>query len=233
MAIDSAEKRKSAYGTFDVRAIPSVTPNSGKDAEWRQQVQWGYSGIPVTVIVTAAVTGDTTILESEVVTGSKQIIVTLTNDTWAATLGADNAVTDAFIAGFDSDGAEAGGWNATVRDAALAFGDITRDSDTQVTVVLPAVGAYSIDSDETVTITLDASTLVTSGSDVTATPTFSITAEADGPTTPAPDGKIGAAKAGMNLYDKSARRRQQALQDEDDFLQIIKIALPEIMKYLK
>ena len=55
----------------------------------------------------------------------------------------------------------------------------------------------------------------------------------EGETTPAPDGKIGAAKAGMNIYDKSARRRQQALQEEDDFLQIIKIALPEIMKYLK
>jgi len=53
------------------------------------------------------------------------------------------------------------------------------------------------------------------------------------PPTPAPDGKIGSAKAGANYYDKAARRRQQALQDENDFLEIVKIALPEIVKYLK
>jgi|TARA_R110002126_G_scaffold41120_1_gene119992 hypothetical protein len=45
MAIDSAEKRRSAFGVFDGRGIPSVTPNSSKDAEWRQEVLWGYSGI--------------------------------------------------------------------------------------------------------------------------------------------------------------------------------------------
>jgi len=186
--------------------------------------------------VTAAITGDTTILEAEVVAGGKQIIITLTSDTWAATLGADNAVTTAFIAGFDSDGVEAGGWNTTVRDASLTFAAVSRDSDTVVTVTIPVTAAFAIDSDETITVTLDASTLVTSVIDIGATPTIGITAQSEGPSvppTPAPDGKVGAAKAGMNMYDKAARRRQQALQDEDDFLQIVKIALPEIMKYLK
>ncbi len=45
MAIDSAEKRKSAAGVGFWVVGPGVTPNSSKDAEWRQQSGWGYSGI--------------------------------------------------------------------------------------------------------------------------------------------------------------------------------------------
>jgi hypothetical protein len=41
--IDSAEKRRSAAGT--VFPGLGVTPNASKDAEWRQQAGWGYSGI--------------------------------------------------------------------------------------------------------------------------------------------------------------------------------------------
>lgn len=49
MAIDDAEKRKSASG-IQATLIAGVTPNSSKDQEWRQQSGWGYSGI-----VTAAI----------------------------------------------------------------------------------------------------------------------------------------------------------------------------------
>lgn len=49
MAINNAEKRKSASG-IQVSLIAGVTPNSSKDQEWRQQSGWGYSGI-----VTAAI----------------------------------------------------------------------------------------------------------------------------------------------------------------------------------
>jgi len=47
MAVDTAEKRKSAAGTSFgyCGIIPGVTPNSSKDQEWRQQAGWGYSGI--------------------------------------------------------------------------------------------------------------------------------------------------------------------------------------------
>ncbi len=43
MAIDSAEKRKSISGINYFH--PGVTPNSGKDQEWRQESGYGYSGI--------------------------------------------------------------------------------------------------------------------------------------------------------------------------------------------
>lgn len=44
MAIDSAEKRKSISG-IHMNICPGVTPNSGKDQEWRQESGFGYSGI--------------------------------------------------------------------------------------------------------------------------------------------------------------------------------------------
>lgn len=43
MAINTAEKRKSISGIPVL--MPGVTPNSAKDAEWRQQSGWSYSGI--------------------------------------------------------------------------------------------------------------------------------------------------------------------------------------------
>lgn len=44
MAIDDAEKRKSISGIW-IPLIPGVTPNASKDAQWRQQSAWSYSGI--------------------------------------------------------------------------------------------------------------------------------------------------------------------------------------------
>ncbi len=45
MAIDTAEKRRSAAGVGFWVVGPGVTPNASQDAEWRQQAGWGYSGI--------------------------------------------------------------------------------------------------------------------------------------------------------------------------------------------
>lgn len=45
MAIDNAEKRRSAAGVAFWVVGPGVTPNAAKDVEWRQQSAWSYSGI--------------------------------------------------------------------------------------------------------------------------------------------------------------------------------------------
>lgn len=47
MAIDSAEKRKAVAGIPFWPLSPSVTPNSGKDAEWRQEAAHGYPWVAV------------------------------------------------------------------------------------------------------------------------------------------------------------------------------------------
>lgn len=44
MAIDSAELRRAASG-IQTTLIPGVTPNVGKDIEWRQEAGWGFPGI--------------------------------------------------------------------------------------------------------------------------------------------------------------------------------------------
>ena len=125
---------------------------------------------------TAALTGTAVdgVTEPEIVVGSETLIITLTDDTWVATVGADNAVTTALIAGIDSGGAEAAGWDAEVK-ANMVFGDVTRTSGTVVTIILAAESAYLIDADETITITIPA-TALTAGGEIVATPTFDVTA---------------------------------------------------------
>ena len=55
MAIDNAEKRASTVAINFIYGGPSVTPNSGKDAEWRQQVGYSYSGIAASGAIAIAV----------------------------------------------------------------------------------------------------------------------------------------------------------------------------------
>lgn len=45
MAIDNAEKRRSAGGAGFHPLGPGVTPTADKDTDWRQQSAWSYSGI--------------------------------------------------------------------------------------------------------------------------------------------------------------------------------------------
>lgn len=126
-------------------------------------------------------------LESQIVTGgapNTTLLVTLTSDTWVATMGANNAITDAFIAGLTSAQVEATGWNAVVRDTNLTFANVTRTSDTLVTVVLPASPTYAITANETITATIPATALSISSIAVVATPTFVITNETPAPADP-------------------------------------------------
>jgi hypothetical protein len=44
--IDTAAKRRSAAGVPFLPLGPGVTPDAAKPVAWRQQVGWGYSGIP-------------------------------------------------------------------------------------------------------------------------------------------------------------------------------------------
>lgn len=108
---------------------------------------------------TAAITGTflTTPTEAEVVAGTQTIIITLTGENWIATAGFD-AQRQAIIDGLTSAGAEAGGWNAKVRDI-MAVTTVVRTSDTAVTVTLPATADYSISANETVTVTVPTSAL--------------------------------------------------------------------------
>ena len=72
------------------------------------------------------------------------------------------------INGIDSAQAEAASWDAVVK-ANMTFSDVTRTSDTVVTITLGAEPTYSIRTVETITVTVPA-TAVASGGPITATP---------------------------------------------------------------
>ena len=131
----------------------------------------------VAAAISAAVTGTITssVLESEVVTGGKTIIVTLTNETWDAAIGQDNSQTTALINGIDSAQSESNGWDVTV-NAALDFNDVDRTIDTVVTVTMPAVAGYLITADETITVTAPATAVVGINA-IVGSPTFAATNE--------------------------------------------------------
>jgi hypothetical protein len=111
--------------------------------------------------------------EAAIVAGGETLIITLTGDTWDATIGADNAKTTALIAGIDSAQSEANGWDAVVK-ANLDYNDVVRTSATVVTITLGAEATYDISASETVTVTVPA-TAIAGASPIVATPTFAIT----------------------------------------------------------
>ena len=113
-------------------------------------------------------------VEDAIVAGGETLIITLTSDTWDATIGANNAKTTAFIAGIDSAQSEGAGWDAEVK-ANLDYNDVVRTSDSVVTITLGAEATYQLTANETITVTVPA-TAVTSATELVATPTFSIVA---------------------------------------------------------
>ena len=124
--------------------------------------------------------------EAEIKAGGETMIITMSNDTWVATVGDDNAITTALIVGIDSNLSESTGWDAVVRvdgETGLTYTNVVRDpDDVTVTVTMPAFAAYNITANETITITVPATALVASQS-VVVNPSFSIAAEGAGPST--------------------------------------------------
>ena len=128
---------------------------------------------------TAAVTGTATaaITETDVVTGGKTIILTLTGDTWIAAGPASFDLERAnILQGLDSAQGEALGWNLQVRDTEVVTA-VVRTSDTVVTITLSASPLYDITAQETITVTIPGTALVGAVA-ITAAPTFTVSVSA-------------------------------------------------------
>ena len=156
---------------------PSETPSADADAAPRRLaiagvILNGAAGTGPSAAVTGTITPSAT--EAEIVAGGKTIILTLSNETWDATVGADNAITTALINGIDSDRADLNGWDAEVK-ANMDFNDVVRTSATVVTITLGAEANYDIPTDETITVTIPASA-VAGPSAIVAAPTFYVVA---------------------------------------------------------
>ena len=164
---------------------------------------------------TATITGTASsgLLEAELVAGGQTVIITLTNDTWAAAgtgpIGS-TADTQALIDGLDAASSPALGWNDEIRDKEVTTA-VARTSNTVATITLTASPLYSIDDllTETITLTIPAATLITSVIDVTATPTFDVTADAvvvADDTTPAGGWAV---QNWYNIYDRDRKEREE------------------------
>ena len=134
-----------------------------------------YIAIGPTVTATLTGTITSSVTEADIVTGGKTSIITLAGTTWiAAGAGSFDLQRDEIIAGHDSDGSEALGWDL-VPKATQSLGPVVRTSDTVVTVTWDAFATYNITANETITVTVP-STATVGGVGPVATPTFVITA---------------------------------------------------------
>jgi hypothetical protein len=167
------------YASYTVQ-----TPLSAGTYYWRVKNKSGsagayriYSPIQSFTIssVSVALSGTvTTATETDIVTGGKTIILTLTGDTWiAAGAGSFDLQRANIIAGLTSAQSEALGWNNVVKVLQSITG-VVRTSNTVVTITLDAFATYNITASETITVTVPATALV-GGVALVASPTFTVT----------------------------------------------------------
>lgn len=129
-----------------------------------------FYSIPTGVTLSGTILNSTT--ETDIRTGGKTIILTLTGDTWVDSGATFDGQRQNIIDGIDSAQSEATGWDAEVK-AKAPVTDVERTSPTEVTITLSAQSGYDITSTETITATVPASAL-TGGQQLVASPTFSI-----------------------------------------------------------
>lgn len=121
----------------------------------------------------AALTGTLlTAEESDIVTGGRTLIITLTNDTWVASGATFDAQRQNIINGVTAAQSETTGWNNQVRDNEVV-GSVVRTSDTVVTITWSAAASYDITANEIITVTVPATALTGAGA-LVATPTIQI-----------------------------------------------------------
>lgn len=144
-----------------------VTRGYGPSAAIRWVVTKGYWEAAASV--TAAVGGGN-LTAADIVSGGSIITLTLNNATWAAAGATFDAERQNIIDGMTSNGVEATGWNAVVRDAEVVTA-VVRTSNTVVTITLSAAATYSVTTSEVVTVTIPASATSDANS-VVALPTF-------------------------------------------------------------
>ena len=133
-------------------------------------VDAGGTTSTLTGTITASVT------ESDIVTGGKTLIITITGDTWkAAGTGpiGSTADTQALIDGFSAASSPTNGWNNEVRDKALTS-EVVRTSDTVATWTVAAQSGYDITAQEVITGTIPVAALTTGAGTIVSTPTFTI-----------------------------------------------------------
>jgi hypothetical protein len=120
-------------------------------------------------VLTLSGTATPSLTETNVRAGSFTLIFDVQNDKWQATLGANNPISTAFLAGITG----TGNWSAVA--ALWDYADIQRTSDTRITVTLPASAGYVITANETVTCAIPAGSYQNGTTKASVDPTFTVT----------------------------------------------------------
>lgn len=127
-------------------------------------------------------------IESTVAAGGLTVTLNLSGDTFVPTACQDNAITDALIAGLTAAGSQTHGLLNEITPI-MAFGQFSRDSNTQITWTVPASNYALLNGNEDWTWTIPASA-TTGSSEIVATPSITIQNESDAPAAPG-NGAIG------------------------------------------
>lgn len=140
--------------------------------------------------LTGTVTNNTT--ETNIVTGGKTIVLTLSKATWLAADGTDNTFNndyksgtiDSLFDGMVADGSQGAEWGKVVTDlkagkSGTDINAVKRTSNTVLTITLPAETTFDISANQNISVTIPKALVidtlgVTSSVDVLASPTFRI-----------------------------------------------------------
>lgn len=139
------------------------------------------SGMTIYAIVSADITG--TVItdpasETDIVSGGKSIVITLTDGMWASDIDMDKTKREALFNGFSAvtENTEWAKVITALKTTLIVSDAIKRNSDTQITINLPSTSGYNITSDQTVTLTIPTSAIVGAAAPVIASTSFKITA---------------------------------------------------------
>jgi len=134
----------------------------------------GFSISALTPTVAASGTLTASSTGSDVVAGGKTLILTLTNDIWATDVASNKTKREALLGGITASGTEAAQWTKVITALKANSAPVLRNSDTVVTITLPAVTGYSITSAQVVSVTVPKTVLTVASTNVTLTPAFTI-----------------------------------------------------------
>jgi len=168
-----------ASASYDITAQETITatiPAAALNISASEVVASPTFEIDVDVAASCAVTGTADgAADTDIITGSKTILLTISDDEWVAAGTAFDNQRQNIIDGLDAASSPAGGWNTQVRDV-MGVSTVVRTSATLVTITLPATAAYDINAAEVITVTVPASALEQSGIAVTGDVTVDVSA---------------------------------------------------------
>lgn len=124
----------------------------------------------------ATISGTITIgvTETDIVTGGKTLIITLSGDTWIdAGVSSFDLQRDEILAGIISAQSETFGWNNIVKPFQSLAG-VVRTNNTVVTITWDAFATYNISNSEIISVTVPQTALKKAKTALPASPTFTI-----------------------------------------------------------